>query len=364
MGFSVYVIMGANVVERVRMMPTAQINPKLIQLLNPEKKLDVPESPTQRFLPGKYVKAIFQQSEMFHNYIFDKNDQMLTCKSCGRKGKYDIGQICYDGNPTKVKDSSASDQIQCTGYFRCKHCNAAGNWELPKTIYINMMANMLTSIGGTSNKIHYGKIALFDGSSHPYGTDCEEHLLHAIEEAPQNAFLWNRLGNVYQKGKRQELAMCAFEHSIKLDPHQIESHYSIGDLLFHISDLKNASYHFKQALIHAHLYQHIPAEPLRELLSIALFNLFTMHLETEGDISFLPTEDEIKSAEKKEENPIGLMDMDLEISLNDLESFYPLAEIFMRQRAREIPLRKRTFNVPNISSLPSKNKKKKRKKRK
>ncbi|MBN6205685.1 hypothetical protein JYK21_04400 [Ralstonia pickettii] len=61
---------------------------------------------------------------------------MITCKSCGRKGKYDVGLMVINTDLEKDNKEESNKKIQTTGYFRCKHCNDAGNWEMSADFYI------------------------------------------------------------------------------------------------------------------------------------------------------------------------------------------------------------------------------------
>jgi predicted Zn-dependent protease len=92
---------------------------------------------------------------------------------------------------------------------------------------------------------------LFGGSWHRYSTDSEEYLLNLLKKDPYDSFIWNRLGNLYRKGNRPELATCVFEHFIMIFPGQAESHLTLGDMLSQISYLKNAGYHLRQMLLSA-----------------------------------------------------------------------------------------------------------------
>ncbi len=340
-------------------MAHSQINPLLIQMLTGK---DAGESPTRSALPGAYVRKIFQKRNQL-SPIYEVNHHMLTCKSCGRKGKYDVGILSVNSEEV-VKDGDTQKHTQMTGYFRCKHCNEAGNWELPNSILMCIIAGTLPALGGSdpSSNIFFGKNQLFDGTSHQYATDAEEHLLQLLKERPDDAYIWNRLGNLYQKGNRPELGVSVFEHSVRLDPKQVESHYTLGMMLTQIEDLPNAGYHFRQMLLHAKEYKKLPAEDLRDLLAIGLSELFVMSHRTDGEIPIFPTPEELAASAQQETQPGTLVDMEMELVPGDVETFYPLAEIFMGLRAKEIPLRKRTFNVPKASKAPVKKKKRKRRK--
>ncbi len=342
-------------------MAHSQINPLLIQMLTGK---DSGESPTRSALPGAYVREIFRNKEQL-SPIYEKNHHMLTCKSCSRKGKYDVGILSVNSEEV-VKDGDTQKHIQMTGYFRCKHCNEAGNWELPNSILISIMVGSLPLLGGSESNpnVSFGKNQLFDGTSHQYATDAEEHLLQILKERPRDAYIWNRLGNLYQKGNRPELGVSVFEHSVRLDPKQVESHYTLGDMLAQIEDFPNASYHFRQMLLHAREYKKLPAEKLRDMLAIGLRELFIMSDHTDGEVSILPTPEELEASVQQEIQPGTSVDLEMEIFPDDVETFFPLAEIFMGLRAKEIPLRERTLNVPKASKAPVKKKKKKRKRRK
>lgn len=285
---------------------------------------------------------------------------MLTCKSCGRKGKYDVGTLVLNMD----KKGTSNEHIQMTGYFRCKHCNNAGDWELPNSLLVSVIVGTLPLLEGAEprHNITFGKNQLFDGTSHQYITDAEEHILQLLKDRPDDAYLWNRLGNLYQKGNRPELAVSVFEHSIKLDPKQVESHFTLGDMLAQIEDLPNAGHHFHQMLLHAKEYKKLPAENLREMLAIGLQVLFMMSDHTDGEVPFLPTPQEIEASWQQETQSAKIADMEMDIFPDDVETFYPLAEMFMGLRAKEIPLRERTFNVPKVSNAPVKKKRRKRSK--
>jgi hypothetical protein len=344
------------------MMEKSQINPILIQLLLDQETSKIPDSQTTNMLPGKYVKTILKNKKSLQP-IIEENNQMLTCKTCGRKGKYDVGLLVV--NIDKKKTENISDNIQTTGYFRCKHCNDAGNWELPTSLIMLSMTSVLPFADGILKRSTVGKNLLFDGSWHRYTTDAEEHLLNILKENPQDSFVWNRLGNLYHKGNRPELAASTFEHSILIDPGQAESHFTLGDMLSQISDLPNAGYHFRQMLLSAEAYKKMPAEKLREMLAIGLQLLFLMSDHTNGEVSFLPTLDEIQASGRKDALlNMNVVEMELEIYPDDIDSFFPLAEIYMGIRAKEIPIRKRTLHLKNTSNVALKSKKQKVRKKK
>ncbi|GGB57585.1 tetratricopeptide repeat protein [Virgibacillus dakarensis] len=340
-------------------MPGAQINPLLIQQLTDKEITEIQKFPTLSSLPGKYARLINRQKENIPKH-FEENSFMLTCKSCGRKGKYDVGLMVV--NVDREEDGEGTEYpIQTTGYFRCKHCNDAGNWEMPSQFIIASMAGILAKGSfGMENRCTVGKNLLYDGSWHLFSSDAELHLLHQLKEDPDNSFVWNRLGNLYDKGNRPEIAACVYEYSVVIDPGQIESHYTLGQYFFQIKDLERAAHHYKQMLLGASEYQLLAAEDLRQMVASGLANLFDVFQESNGNIPFLPTKEELESAGKLKEMEKYVVDMKVDIVEGELESFYPFAEIYMGAQSKKLPNRLRTLKVPK----PATKKKKKWKKRK
>jgi len=76
--------------------------------------------------------------------------------------------------------------------------------------------------GIESNEIIFGRLESSDRLTFPLVTDLEEYYLKMLKQDPENAWIWNRLGNAYYKGGRADLAVVAFEESVKYDPRQTE----------------------------------------------------------------------------------------------------------------------------------------------
>ncbi|MEI3612191.1 tetratricopeptide repeat protein [Pseudogracilibacillus sp. SO30301A] len=344
-------------------MAGAQINPLLIQLLTGKEITDIPNSPTRSWLPGKYASLINRKKELIERK-FGENSYMITCKSCGRKGKYDVGLMLINTDESKVEKPGNS--IQTTGYFRCKHCNDAGNWEMPsKFLMASVLGLIELSIGSPKmeKKRTFGKSLLFDGSWHLYCSDGEMHLLQLLKEEPGNSFIWNRLGNLYDKGNRPELAAAVYEHSIEIDHGQIESHFSLGGYFVQIKEFDKSAYHFKQMLLGASEYDLLSAEKLREMLACCLTELFYIYQNSNGEIPFIPTKEELEVAGKINEMKGYQVGLELELFQGDPESFYPLAEMYMGAQCKKLPKRLRTLEVSKLANKKKKKRKRRKKKR-
>ncbi|WP_409252084.1 tetratricopeptide repeat protein [Bacillus sp. SCS-153A] len=317
----------------------------------------VSESPTNSAVKGKFIKTIRDN----RNSIDDStgNEFMVTCKVCGRKGKYDVGLVVV--NPDFQRIDEDSRYIQLTGYFRCKHCNAAGEWE--DSTDIKMLAvTAMVAPEMMEGRCQVGKNALYDGTVHQYASDAEEHLLTKIQAHPADAYLWNRLGNLYRSGGRSELAMAAFEKSIAIHPGQSESHYSIADLLEQAGDFENAAVHYHQLMLSAASYKEVSADTLRTLLASSLREMLVINQRTHGEIPILPSREQSRENNDSFDSEKMMKEFDHDVYLDDLPSFYPIAEMMMGDRKKEIPLWDRKLK-PDTVKKKKKPKKKKRKKR-
>jgi tetratricopeptide (TPR) repeat protein len=277
---------------------------------------------------------------------FPRNIQPLVCQNCGKKSRYDLGHVTINIQKYKKDQSEEIDKhIQSTGYFRCNHCNSAGKWEITNEYRMMAISALLTFNSPLAeDRFTFGRNILFDGSSHKYATDAEEYLLKKIMNSKDDSFLWNRLGNLYCKGGRADLAVSAFEHSVSIDPMQTESLFSIGMILSSI-DPNEAANHYHKMLISAFNYTKMDASNLRDLLSNGLRELFQLNSISNGEISVIPPmhlyeelQIEIPSSEES-----SLATIEGEVNSDDLESFYPMAEIFMGKQCKKLPKKKAYF---------------------
>lgn len=340
------------------------INPMLIKVLTGKEISEIPANSSVSSLPGKCAPKIAQTMDKVIEPKA-KNIYSLTCQNCGRKGKYDLGKIVID--PKKYSDHSSEhtsdtdkttsnlEGFQFTGYFRCHYCNSAGEWVIPsytKTmLQVAVMGEVLSSrIGIDGDKIAFGKLTSADGQAFSLVTDLEEYYLSILQREPENAWLWNRLGNAYYKGGRPDLAVVAYEESLKYDPGQMESHYSLGRILYEHSEAEDAAFHLRQMLLTAGDYHRIEPLVLRNILAEGLYILLDILDDVEKFLSFLPKASDFAAyrvqtgSNTENSGYLCLLDMDLDFS--DFAGIYPLAEIYMRQRQKELPIKEQTLSLP------------------
>lgn len=342
-------------------MVTANFSPLLVHALTNKSLDDIPATPSLSDLPGEYVQYVAENRSRVPS-PFPKNMQMLACKNCRKRRRYDLGHITFNPLGNKKVQANDDDHIQSTGYFRCKNCNAAGEWEATEEYtMMTFTAIMILNSTGSNDLYSVGKNQLFDGSSHKYATDAEEHLLNKIGEDSDNAFLWNRLGNLYYQGGRADLAVAAFERSLSLDPKQTESLYSMGMILEDIKPDQAANYYHK-TLATGFAYTEIPAASLRDILSAAIRSLLYMsntsnnaipinpplHIYEELGIDTTVTEDD------------SLQVVEGEMNTEQIETVYPIAELFMGSLKDQLPRKKVTPMKKKAVRTPKKKTRKKR----
>lgn len=312
-------------------MPTYHqgISPTLVSLLTDTSEELLPERLTLSLLPGRMTKKIARKSSTI-SHRNPINKHVLTCLSCGRKGKYDLGKVIVHRDTSKTDNSDGpADDIQCTGYFRCKHCNGAAGWELPSDFSSFLVFGMIEKLAvGSSRQMQFGILRLFDGYEPKWATDGEDYILRRMRAEGQNGFLWNRLGNLYRSGGRPELAAVAFEQSLRLDPTQMESYVSLGDMLHEIDECEDAAYHFRKALVHARTYHRLERPLLLDMLAVTLQHLFGIHMD-QPVIPFLPTHDEYGDTVMNISDE-GVMELrEFSLRADDPKSFYPVAEMYL-----------------------------------
>ncbi|HWR43852.1 hypothetical protein, partial [Sporomusa sp.] len=326
------------------------INPFLISIATGQEVNSVPLRPTVATLPGKYPKHIYKYMKEI-NREFPENIFRLKCKACEKSGDYDLGTLVL-----ATTDKSIVDKFQAVGYFRCKHCNTAGEWELSQHMQTVLAGKMAAVAVQTmvKDKVNSGVVfgqALIDNEFAPrWGSDAELYFLNKLSNNPQDAYLWNRLGNIYYKGKRPELAACAYEQALFFDLGQVESHFSLGQILLECGEFETAAEHLRQAVAFAHQYNSLSAYDLREIIVGALTVLLDIYNQSGKKIDMLPRPSELAVARFTQNEVAATAKLDFEIDTNRRETLYPLAEVYLGTRRDELPQEERTGRVPRLKA--------------
>jgi tetratricopeptide (TPR) repeat protein len=325
------------------------INPLLISIATGQDVEHVSSRPTIAMLPGKYPKLIYKHLKTV-NGEFPETIFRLTCAQCGKGGDYDLGTLVVPA--TVGEDEKRIEKIQALGYFRCKHCNTAGEWILSSRMRTMLAGKMVAAAAlnvknKQSDEVIFGE-ALIDNDFAPrWGSDAESYFLQKLVETPDNAYFWNRLGNTYYRGKRPELAAVAHEQALVKDMGQVESHFSLGQILFDCGEFEKAAEHLRQAVAFSHQYEHLPAYNLRELIVGALTILFAIYNKSDRKIDMLPKPGELEIAHFTKSEIAATAKLDFDIDPNRRETFYPLAEAYLGSRRIGLPPEKRSLLVRN-----------------
>ena len=341
------------------------INPKLISALTGTDLFLIDAKPTASSFPGKFGKIVAKKMDKLPKPEIN-NTYRLQCGHCGKNGEYNLGTVALDihASSKSARDLFGRDgfmnHLQAAGYFRCKHCNGAGNWQLSNSnmgmLKLALMAAMLGmaenlgNVKGRAEQYIFGAI-IVDGDFKPrWGTDAEEHFLTKLEKEPQDAYLWNRLGNYFRKNGRADLAAAVFEHSIHIDKTQMESYFSLGSILYEVDEYEAAGWHLRQAMIYADRYPHMTALDMRKMLVAALEMLFELHAITGDRVPPLPTPEELAIAREEfkadDKKSAAFALLDLEIFPDRPETLLPVAEMFMGKRQDELPPAEKKLKLP------------------
>jgi tetratricopeptide (TPR) repeat protein len=343
----------------------AAVNPRYVHILTGREYEVIGDKPTIAMLPGSFVRKVAKRRKEI-SLERALNMRRLRCARCGSEERYNVGPIAFNAQGwfeygrKQARSGRTKEQLgivdfmQFSAYIRCKKCNGAGEWEhLELFPAIEVLAEVISDKSLEKSSYVTGMIQLYDGFQPRWASDGEEHLLNQLKETPADGFVWNRLGNHYWKAGRPELALAAFERSLRVDPDQMESHFSYGDLLAEIEEWELAAYHFRMALLTAPGYTRLDAMRTREMLAGCLQRLLGIHLNVDESIAFLPTVEEL-AAREGSDSVLGtderLTLLNLSLQPDDTESFLPIAEMYMLHRRDEIPEDQRTFDSSVLAS--------------
>lgn len=324
------------------------INPFLISIATGQSVNSVPLRPTVALLPGKYPKIVYKFIKKI-NFQFPENIFRLKCQRCKKSGDYDLGTLVLD-----TANNKTLNKFQAVGYFRCKHCNDAGEWEISSRMQTILAGKMAAETNEPPDEEISGVVfgqALIDSEFAPsWGSDAEKYFLDKLANNPQDFYLWNRLGNIYYKGKRPELAVSAYELALHIDRGQVEAHFSLGQILLDCGEFEFAAEHLRQAVAFAHQYNALSAYDLRELVVGALIILINIYNQSGKKIDILPRPSELVMAHYTQKQAAATTNFDFEIDTSRRETLYPLAEVYLGTRIKELPEKERTISVPHFKA--------------
>ena len=255
----------------------------------------------------------------------------LICGSCGKSGKYHVGRVLLDPHAMKKvshpDDAVFDEAVSYSGIFRCEHCGADGPWKTAKMTRTLLLAALAIPANEPGELgVQFGRLQVFDGKVIKTGAAAEAYLKQKIEEQPENAFIWGRLGNFYEHAGLPDLAEAAFEKSVELDSREVESLYSLGFYRRDEGDLNAAADCFDAAIRHARTSQTVSPEKLEQIVHSALEELFDLYQESRGQIPFPPKLDLPGEAWHTQLEDLRLLSLDLPSD----EGFEILTSIYLK----------------------------------
>lgn len=224
----------------------------------------------------------------------------LKCPKCGRVGRYESETIYID---PELREKSPADYVSFSSYFRCRKCKSAWPWEFTADAVIAVTALMLLKVGGVDDdRLVFGSARMYDGTRFRSPAQAEDYLLGILERKPDNAFVWNRLGNVYLHAGLIAKASKAYEKALEIDPDEIESRYSLGSILLDKGKYERAAEHLRRVLKLAHGHAELTGGDLRKTVGITIGMLAEISAITDGEVDGLSFEnDESASLDKVRE---------------------------------------------------------------
>jgi len=241
--------------------------------------------------------------------------------------------------PHQSDEDGLVDAIGFTGYFRCHTCDGGGPWEIPDNSlsYILTLSMQAMDEGTTDGPVVFGAMATFDGYEFRYATEAEAHLKDLIEQDPERAYLWVRLGNIYGHGGATDLAEAAFKRATELDPSDVEARGVYGTLLCDSDRYLEAVPHWHAVLKHVRNAGHLSVEFRRNLVRAAIENLLAAHAESHGQIDLFPKFDPDPSGEGAAQGEPAVFEI-REFDLGSDADLDDLCDDFLGVRRRGVEL--------------------------
>lgn len=283
------------------------------------------EMPSVKMLPGEFVGRVAEHRDLCRDG-WQENPQELTCGACGAGGVYDIGRVLVS------QERNDERHLTFVGYFRCRSCGSGGPWTSPDLDYLALGAIAAGALRrfGIHAPDGVGEIVLFDGYRPRSSGEAEEHLLGLLLADPTNAQHLVRLANVYLTGGRPDLAMAAAEHALRIEPGHFEALLLVGHMLRRL-DPAEAARHLRQAVAVARRYRVLPLREMRKLLAATLRDLMRVHRDSDGEIPFFPTDEEIAAGRSADATWTSIEEKTIHIRTggDDADAFLPLAALLL-----------------------------------
>lgn len=224
--------------------------------------------------------------ELLEENLPDTVSMRLKCGKCGHVARYKTNTVYID---PELQDARPEDSVSFGSYFRCRKCKSAGPWGFTADATLAVTALMFTRMSGLDDdRLIFGSARMYDGTRFRSAAQAEDYLLGILEREPDNSLVWNKLANTYFRADLMPKASKAFAKALELDPTDLESHYSLGGILFDRGSYKRSAEHLHQVMVLSRSYSRLPADEIREMVTSALWMLSEMRAATNSEIDIMP----------------------------------------------------------------------------
>jgi tetratricopeptide (TPR) repeat protein len=172
--------------------------------------------------------------------IFSNTRVPLRCTACGRTYSYLMKKLYLDDSAPEI---IIGDIIQCKG------CGSIETYEKTAETYIALTTLLMSEATLHQSKEKKEVESPFQGALKETEVDgkkvktvSEAYRLfsESLEKEPQNAEYRKRFGNILRNGGRPDLAMMHYIEALKLNSEDIESAYSLAQILIDQNKFREA----------------------------------------------------------------------------------------------------------------------------
>ncbi len=225
----------------------------------------------------------------------------LECVACGREGIYDVLDISVDPEYIEavVREASADFERMCkslessvyfSGLFRCKFCGSRGPWRLTQQAYKTITLSLAIECAGGPPPIPILPEAYVtpDGVRMQCAAQAEKHLKALIEEKPDYALCWLKLGELYTNAGKPGPAKDAYQRALELDPSDFFSHMHLGGIYEDDDEPEKAAEHLHEVMRLVRNRKDVSVEDRFQVMYASFVVMLKIAAESGGAIPLLP----------------------------------------------------------------------------
>jgi len=204
--------------------------------------------------------------------------------------RYSVGTVLITDPAAWVSRRASLEEVWgFTGYLRCTACAAAGPWEATEETR-GRVTTLALEAGPDpeDDRLLFGITATFDGTTVRLATEAEAHLRELIEASPEDAYLRDRLGNLYRTAGREDLAHEAYVRALGVDPDCLPALYSAGESFARLGEDDDRAADYLHRALEAAKDSPLSRADRKRLVEGTLYVLAELHERSEGRIDLFP----------------------------------------------------------------------------